>query len=261
MQINQCYHMPAEEFLRSAPSDCIDLTVTSPPYDNLRTYNGFSFDVQVIAHELYRVTTPGGVCVWVVADQTVDGSESGTSFRQALTFMQSGWKLYDTMIYRKINALPRAGKRYHQAFEYMFVFSKGMPCVTNIGKRERRNKQDTRTHRITTFSRNPDGAFRPPKLYITKEYVSKDNTWEYYTGGGNSTNDKIAFRHPAIFPEQLAADHIESWTNKGDTVLDIFAGSGTTLKMAGLLGRNYIGTEISSEYCSIIAERLQKYKS
>ncbi len=256
MTLNQCYNVPAEEFLRAAPSESVHLTVTSPPYDHLRKYNGFSFDVPVIAQELYRVTKPGGVCVWIVADQVIDGSETGTSFRQALTFMDAGWKLYDTMIYKKRNSLPRAGRRYHQVFEFMFVFSKGMPRTTNIAMCPRSTTADKRKNRTKKFSRNANGIHRINKNYVAKEMVKRSNIWEYYTGYGNSTKDKIAFQHPAIFPDQLAADHIESWSNPGDTVLDVFAGSGTTLKMAKLLGRNYIGTEISAEYCTLIEERL-----
>lgn len=255
MQLNTCYHSSAEEFLSLVPDDFIDLTVTSPPYDGLRTYNGFSFSVDTIVRELYRATKPGGVCVWIVADQSIQGSETGTSFRHALAFMGAGWNLHDTMIYRKLNPMPRAGRRYHQAFEYMFVFSKGAPKTVNVLTRPRRDN-DTRKTRKKKFSRLPDGTFRTG-VFVVREQVRRDNVWEYTTGGGHVTKDKIAYRHPAIFPEGLAADHITSWSNPGELVCDVFAGSGTTFKMAKLLSRQFVGSEISAEYCSLIEERLR----
>lgn len=255
MQIDTCYHLSAEEFLRLLPDESIDLTVTSPPYDALRLYNGFSFDVKKIIPELYRTTKTGGICVWVVGDQSIKGSETGTSFRHALTFIEVGWNLHDTMIYRKLNSAPKAGRRYHQVFEYMFVFSKGKPKAVHLLTRKRRDT-DKRTHRRKKFGRYPDGTFRINESTV-RQWIPRDNIWEYVVGGGNSTKDKIAFEHPAIFPEQLAEDHIRSWSNPGDVVCDVFAGSGTTFKMATLLGRHFIGSEISAEYCSLIKQRLQ----
>ena len=257
MEINKCYNERAEEFLKSAPDNFIDLTVTSPPYDDLRNYKGFSIDLELIIKELYRATKQGGVCVWVIADQVKNNSETGTSFRQALQFIEHGWKLHDTMIYKKLNPTPNAGNRYQQCFEYMFVFSKGKPKTTNIELRDRRNKcNDKRTFRRKKFSRDADGDFNTNDYHF-KERVPKENVWEYYVGGGNSTKDKIAFKHPAIFPEELAKDHILSWTNEGDLVADIMAGSGTTLKMARLNKRNYLGNEVSKEYCDIIDGRMK----
>lgn len=255
MEINKCYNQKAEDFLISLPDNFIDLTVTSPPYDDLRNYTGFKIDLDTIITELYKKTKKGGVCVWVVADQVKKNSETGTSFKQALKFIEKGWCLHDTMIYKKMNPTPNASTRYQQSFEYMFVFSKGKPKTTNIALRERRNKcNDKRTFRKKKFSRDVNGEFNTNDYHF-KEMVPKDNVWEYYVGGGNSSKDKIAFKHPAIFPEQLAADHILSWTNKGDLVADIMAGSGTTPKMAKLNNRNWIASEPSIEYCQIIAER------
>ena len=129
MKTNIIHTGSCAEIMRDFPADCIDLTVTSPPYDNLRTYGGAvnAFDFEPIAQELFRVTKPGGVVVWVVGDATVNGSETGTSFRQALRFMEIGFRLHDTMIYEKENYIPLTHNRYEQCFEYMFVFSKGTP--------------------------------------------------------------------------------------------------------------------------------------
>lgn len=242
--------------MKRMEDEVIDLTVTSPPYETLRNYNGYCFNFEETAKELYRVTKSGGVLVWVVSDQTVNKTESGESFRQALYFKGIGFNIHDTMIYGKLNPPPNAQKRYQQCFEYMFVFSKGSPKTANILLRDRRNLcNDKRTYRKKAFSRNKDGEFNQNDYYV-KEQVPRDNIWWYYVGGGNSTKDKIAYEHPAIFPEQLALDHIESWSNKFELVYDPFAGSGTTLKMAKQLDRNWIGSEISEEYCNIAKQRL-----
>lgn len=240
--------------------DCsIDLTVTSPPYDNLRNYDGYDFNFEGIADELYRVTKQGGVVVWVVGDATIKGSETGTSFRQALYFMKIGFNLHDTMIYHKDNPPPVGGhNRYYQAFEYMFVFSKGKPKTFNPLMKKRRNKwNDKRTTRYRGLTRNKDGEFVKKQIPI-KKIVKRNNLWTYMVGGGISTMDKEAYKHPAIFPEKLAEEHILSWSNEGDVVLDPMCGSGTTCKMAKVNGRNYIGIDISKEYCEITRKRVVK---
>ena len=264
IQQDNVYNMDCLEGMRQMQDESVDLTVTSPPYDGLRTYNGYCFDFENIAKELYRVTKQGGVVVWVVVDGTIDGGETGTSFRQALYFMQIGFRLHDTMIYQKHNPTPNTGngKRYQQSFEYMFVFSKGDPKTISLILEPRRNEcNDRRTQRIIRRQRNVDGEFEEPHLYIIKQEVPKSNIWNYKVGLYNTTSDKVAFKHPAIFPEALARDHIVSWSKEGDTVLDIFSGSGTTLKVARALGRHYIGFEISAEYCDIIRQRLEQTKS
>lgn len=242
--------------LKTLDTDSIDLTVTSPPYDNLRTYKGYSFDFETIAKELYRVTKQGGVVVWVVGDKTDKGSESGTSFKQALFFKESGFNLHDTMIYEKDSISFPETTRYYQIFEYMFIFSKGKPKSINL-LTDRKNKWADGKKRICGRERQSDGTLLGRrKGNILKPFGIRFNIWRYVTGKNKSTKDKIACEHPAIFPEQLAHDHIVSWSNKGDTVLDPFAGSGTTLKMAEQLGRNSIGIEIGKEYCPIIRERM-----
>lgn len=249
----------SKEELSALEDESIDLTVTSPPYDNLRSYKGYTFDFEGIATELYRVTKKGGVVVWVVNDATIKGSESGTSFKQALYFIEIGFNLHDTMIYAKKNPPPNAGVRYQQSFEYMFVFSKGKPKTSNILLRKRRNKTgDKRTYRKKAFSRDKDGNFNQNE-YFVKEFVPRENIWFYYVGGGNSTKDMEAFKHPAIFPEELAKDHILSWSKEGDVVLDPFMGSGTTGKMAILHKRDFIGIEISKEYADLAKDRISKY--
>ena len=255
MEINKIYNENCLETMAKMPDNFIDLTVTSPPYDGMRTYNGYSFPFEEIAKELFRITKNGGLVVWIVGDATVKGSESGTSFRQALHFKEIGFNLFDTMIYAKP---PRGAvgnnKTYWQAFEYMFILSKGKPKTINLIN-DRKNKEsrdgDNGTKRLE------NGDLLKVKRGGYSEYGRRTNIWEYGIGKGQSTKDNIAFEHPAIFPEQLANDHIISWSNEGDLVYDPFMGSGTTAKMSMLNNRNYIGSEISKEYCEIAEQRLK----
>ena len=245
--------MDCLEGLKLLDDNSIDLTVTSPPYDDLRKYNN-NFDFENIAKELYRVTKDGGVVVWVVADKTKNGSETGTSFKQALFFKDIGFNLHDTMIYMS-DKPPLTHNRYEQKFEYMFVFSKGKPKTFNPIMEECKYAGSDKKAR--TFRHTGDELQETHiKNKVNKEKI-KGNVWYFSTGYNKSTKDIIAFKHPAIFPEQLANDHIISWSNEGDTVLDIFSGSGTTAKMAKLNNRNYIGFEISKEYCEIAEERIK----
>jgi len=236
--------------------DSIDLTVTSPPYDNLRKYNGYHFDFEAIAAQLWRVTKPGGVVVWVVADATINGSETGTSFRQALYFMGLGFNLHDTMIFEA----PATGAKgsnlaYWQAYEFMFVFSKGKPLIVNrIADKPNARYGASQYKSIGGRSVNKYGR-KSGELVTVAEYGYRTNVWRYATG--NNGNDPG--EHPAPFPEALARDHIISWSNPGDVVLDPMCGSGTTGKQAVLLGRQFIGIDISAEYIEGIARpRIEK---
>ena len=234
--------------MRRMPDNFIDLTVTSPPYDNLRAYNGYSFDFESVSKELFRVTKNGGVVVWVVGDATIKGSETGTSFKQALHFKEIGFNLHDTMIYQKDNCPFPSNNRYYANFEYMFVFSKGSPSTFNPIS-DRVNKSFGR--KMSGTNRQKDGTTKPLKnkgLAIL-EYGVRFNCWLISEG-------KRTKEHPAVFPEKLANDHIISWSNEGDLVYDPFMGSGTTAKMAVLNKRNWIGSEISEEYCKIIERRI-----
>jgi site-specific DNA-methyltransferase (adenine-specific) len=243
------------EIMKSLPDASIDLTVTSPPYDNLRTYNGYSFDFEGIAKELYRVTKDGGVVVWVVGDATINGSETGTSFKQALYFKEIGFNLHDTMIYQKNNFANPSSNRYHQIFEFMFILSKGKPKSFNPIK-DRKNVCAGESNWGANKARQKDGSFKERPKKIVSEYGMRYNIWEFMTSKGFATKDNFAYSHPAIFPEKVAHDHIISWSNEGDTVLDCFLGSGTTGKMANQLNRKFIGIEISQEYLEIAKGRI-----
>lgn len=236
------------EVMKSMEDNIIDLTVTSPPYDDLRKYNGYSFDFDSVAEQLYRVTKKGGVVVWVVGDSTKNGSESGNSFRQALKFMEVGFKLHDTMIYEKnTSSFParRNGNRYTQIFEYMFVFSKGKPKTSNLIC-DKQNKWAGHTNWGKNTQRDKDNELKETSdIKPVPDFSPRNNIWKYTVGGGFATKDKIAHKHPAIFPEKLAEDHILTWSNEGDLIFDPFCGSGTTAKMSVINGREYLGIDIS----------------
>ncbi|MEA3222667.1 MAG: site-specific DNA-methyltransferase [Thermodesulfobacteriota bacterium] len=244
------------EVMKDIPSKSIDLTVTSPPYDNLRDYKGYNFDFEGLANELFRTTKDRGVVVWVVGDATINGSETGTSFRQALFFKEIGFNLHDTMIYA-CNKPPLTHKRYEQSFEYMFVFIKGNIKTFNpiLKKNEYVGQNSIRNGNWASGKDNSAMRQREEKKNV-KEYGIINNIWYYETGGNKTTKDKIAFEHPAIFPEKLVEDHIKSWSNEGDIVLDPFLGSGTTAKVAKKLKRKYIGIDISEEYCKLARLRV-----
>lgn len=257
MELNKVYCGDNLTLIKQLDDDCIDLTVTSPPYDNLRTYNGFTWDFEALAKELFRVTKVGGVVVWVVGDATINGSETGTSFRQALYFMDCGFNLHDTMIYYH-EKIPQEHNRYQQGFEYMFVFSKCAPRVFNpIKIRSKLSGSKKSKH----SERGKDGVV---KMDRTTQHVAEtktiQNVWKYNVGYMHNSKDIISYEHPATFPEKLAEDHIISWSNPGDIVLDPFMGSGTTAKMALKNERQFIGFEISQEYVDICNTRIKQWK-
>lgn len=255
MELNKIYTENCLDTMNRMPDNFIDLTVTSPPYDNLRTYNGYSFDFKSIAKELYRVTKKGGVVVWVVGDATINGSETGTSFRQALYFKEIGFNLHDTMIWEKqtFTATGSLKTRYAQVFEYMFVITKGKIKTFNAIK-DRPTKGIIKKHGTI---RQKDGTTRKQsslgKIYANKN-AQRFNIWKINTECSN--NNRF---HPAQFSEQIANDHIISWSNENDVVYDPFMGSGTTAKMSLVNNRKFIGSEISQEYVDIANERIKPY--
>lgn len=254
MEKNKIYCGNCVEILKDFPENSIDLTVTSPPYDLLRDYKGYSFPFEEIAQQLFRVTSERGMVIWIVGDQTVDGDESGTSFCQALYFKELGFKLHDTMIYEKHNFSNPSKTRYHQIFEYIFCLSKGTPRIFNPIK-DRKNIEFGKSNwgKNTVRLKNGDLKERPKR--IVAEYGMRRNIWKYVTGK-QSLDAKLSYKHPAPFPYELAFDMIISWSNPDSLVLDPMCGSGTVLKAAKDLSRNYIGIDISLEYCALSQERL-----
>ncbi len=262
MKFGTIYHENCIETLRRMDDDLIDMTITSPPYDDLRDYNGYVFPVADIAKSLYQKTKPGGVVIWVVGDRTLNGNETLSSFRQAITFQEAGFNVHDTMIYAKNNPIPSdCGKRYRQCFEYMFCFSKGQPATFNPITQMIKQEKAFKSFRITKVGRNDlaHDHVAPKERKIDNIFYYADSEIFYYNVGTSSSKDKVAFGHPAIFPERLVEDQIRTWTNEGDVVYDCFMGSGTTAKIAHQFGRRWIGSEISAEYVAIANERLAKY--
>ena len=244
--------------LETFPENCIDLTVTSPPYGNLRDYYNYTFDFKAIAFQLLRVTKLGGVVVWVVSDTTVKGSRTLTSFEHALYFKQIGFNVHDVMIYYKKNFSMPSKTRYHNIYELMIIFSKERPKTFNPIK-DRKNICAGQTRKGKNTKRQVDGSMKTlapndENKPVYNEFGMRHNIWVLKSAGQEKMCKSLD--HPAMFPEQLANDHILSWSNPGDTVLDPMCGSGTTCKMAKLNNRNYIGIDISEEYCDLSRRRV-----
>lgn len=262
MEFGRIYNENCVDTLVRMDEDVLDMTITSPPYDDLRDYNGYSLPIDRIAELLYLKTKPGGVVIWVVGDRTVDGSESLTSFSHAFAFRTAGFRVHDTMIYAKNNPIPSdCGKRYRQCFEYMFCFSKGQPATFNPITQKIKQEKAFKSFRITSVGRNDlaHDHVAPKERKLDNIFFYGDSEIFYYNVGTSSSKDKVAFGHPAIFPEQLVEDQIRTWTNEGDLVYDCFLGSGTTAKIAHALGRRWIGSEISADYVEIAEKRLRPY--
>jgi DNA modification methylase len=248
------------ELMKALEDNSIDLTVTSPPYDNLRTYNGniSQWNEQKwknIIQELFRVTKKGGVVVWVVGDATIKGSETGTSFKQALWAMDCGFNLHDTMIWKKQTFTDTGSLkvRYGNVFEYMFIFTKDK-CITFNAIKDKKNKTGKKSGTIRQRNGNLKPISSKGKPYA--EFGQRFNVWEINTEVSNTLRT-----HPAQFPEKLAEDHIISWSNENNIVLDPFMGSGTTGKMAIKNNRNFIGFELDQEYFKIAEARIDNAKS
>ena len=233
-----------------------DLILTSPPYDNLRDYGGHGFDFDRVANACVAALKPGGVIVWVVADATIDGSETGTSFRQALGFMERGLKLHDTMIYLKNGSGWKSYKKRHvNAFEYMFVLANGYPNTVNVIKDVIAKKPGKATAPSSAI-RESNGSIGGRQDKIVPAIIPRTNVWQYSHGKGSSAESPVAHKHPAIYPLQLAKDHMQTWTNPGDLVIDPMAGSGTTMRAAVDLGRRAVCMEIHEPYCDLIEQRM-----
>jgi len=247
-ELNKIYNENCLETMARMQDKVIDLTITSPPYDNLKDYKGYSFEFETITKELYRVTKEGGVIVWVVGDATIDGNETGTSFKQALYFKEIGFNLHDTMIWYKPNVFNFGSNAcYRQSFEYMFVFSKGKIKTVNLikdvpAKLKGQTVKGARKHANGNRDEVPD--------FIIGDNKKRDNVWFINVATRN-------YNHPAIFPEQLANDHILSWSNEYDLIYDPMMGSGTVAKMALFNRRKFLGSEISKEYCDEANKRIE----
>jgi DNA modification methylase len=255
LELNKVYQGDCLEVMKEIDDGSVDMVLTSPPYDNLRTYNdSLEWGERIwkpVIQELYRIVKNGGVVVWVVGDATIKGSETGTSFKQALYFKEVGFNLHDTMIYRKQNPMPIKAKRYSSAFEYMFVCGKGNISTFNPILVKSTYAGEKLYGKRTTWRK--DGTKNIGEKSEIANHKIPENIFTYLVGSfGTNKSD-----HPATFPEKLAHDHIISWSNEGDTILDPFAGSGTTGKVAKQLKRNFILIEKEPEYVEICRKRIE----
>lgn len=253
-QIN-LYNGDSAIIMKEFNENSIDMIITSPPYDDLRTYNGYSFDFKTIANETYRVLKNGGVMVWIVGDATTNGSETLTSFKQALYFKEIGFNVHDTMIYQKNNFSNPSKTRYHQIFEYMFILSKGKPKTFNPIIDRKNACPGSSTVGINT-TRKKDGTFGVNKKKVISEYGMRYNIWKGNTAGQENMGKHLP--HPAMFPLWLINDHIISWSNENDVILDPFMGSGTTGVVCKKLNRNFIGIELDTNYFEIAEDRINE---
>lgn len=243
--LNKLHNIECVKGMRELiPEQSIDLTITSPPYDDARGYKGFIYDFKSIAQELWRITKSGGVVVWNVNDMTVNGSRTGTSLEQCLYFKQIGFNIHDYMIYSKSGFRYPDNDRYYSCFEFLWILSKGKPKTIQLIT-DRKVKYDRSNGVNTTRAKSGDLVTRE-NYTDSKEYGVRYSIFQYNTVTGQNW-DEASF-HPAVFPLPLAVDQIVSWSRRGDTVLDCHSGSGTTLKAAKKLGRNFVGFEISTEY-------------
>lgn len=253
-ELDRFYIGDSVELLQKWPGDFVDLTVTSPPYDNLRHYKGYRFDAGAMLSAIYRATRPGGVCVWIVGEK-INNGRSLSSFRHAFIGQECGFTVHDVMIYQKKNTPFMRANAYTNCYELMIVFSTGKPGTFNPLKAPTvRNGWEK-----AVFGKGPDAVNRKRPVKLKKE-KTRTNIWQYAVGLGGSTADRVAFGHPAIFPEKLAEDHILSWSNPEDVVMDPMCGSGTSCKMADIHRRKWIGMDISGEYIEIAKERMQLLK-
>jgi len=258
MELNKILKGDCLELMENIEDKSIDMIITSPPYDDIKNYNynlNWNFGIfKLISNEMNRVLKDGGVIIWVVNDKTQNGSESLSSFKQVIFFNELGLKLYDTMIYKKLNYTPLTHRRYEQEFEYMFCLSKGIPKTFNPIKIKCKYGGTKSRGSPSFYKSNNDNLTKINKYIINNEKI-KGNIFEYNTG--SLTNIKL--NHPAVFPLELVNDQIISWSNENDIILDCFAGSGTTAIACINTNRNYILMEKEEKYIDIINDRIKNH--
>lgn len=254
---DDCYKILKENILNNS----IDLVVTSPPYNDLRKYEGIidtwnEEKFKSIVDELYRVLKNGGVVVWVVNDKVEKGSKTLTSFKQALYFQEVGFNVNDVMLWKKLNPMPVVKQpRYNPCFEYMFVFSKGKPKTFNPIMRPCKNAELHYTSTVKNMG--GENGRRKIDYHVNNETIDY-NIWDIAVAKNKDTImiDGKEIRHPAVFPYEIPYRHILSWSNENDTVLDPFMGSGTTGVACKNTNRNFIGIEMNTNYFKLAQHKL-----
>lgn len=256
---NQVINTDNRKGLKSLPDDSIPLTVTSPPWDDVRIYGDGTLTpwnanvFREVADQLWRVTAQGGVVCWHVGEQIQNGSESGTSSEQRLYFRDLGFRLWQTLIVETMAGHTHK-HRYGGAIQYIFVLTKGKPKTVNL-LRDRPNKHAGNVHGF--FKRDAHGKIHSQTQVVVAEYGVRGPVWKYFP---RKAKDEEARQHPAPMDETISRDLIRSFSEPGNLVLDPFAGSGTTLKWAMTFGRYYLGFEAVEEYFQLAKRRLERYR-
>lgn len=247
----------AVEVLKTLPDESVDLVVTSPPYDELRVYNGFSLDLHAVGVELYRVMKDGGIVAMVIQDSTKDFGKSLTSFRTIVDWCDNiGFKLFETCIYHKNGTEGAWWKsRFRVDHEYMPIFLKGRkPQYFNKEPLKIPSKHGGKVM-SGSGNRKTDGTTTAVVRREINPMKCRGTVWDYLMAGDKNP---LKRRHPAVFPDKIPFDFIKCFCPEGGVVLDPFVGSGSTAVMAKVLERKYIGIDISREYCDLAEERLEK---
>jgi site-specific DNA-methyltransferase (adenine-specific) len=257
LPLNKIICGDAVEELKKIPNNSIDILVTSPPYDGIRKYNGFNYDLHATGKEIYRVLKDGGVAIMVIQDQTKNFGKTLTSFRTIVDWVDNiGFKLFETVIYRKYGAEGAWwNKRFRVDHEYMPIFLKGeRPQYFNKDPLKIPSKHGGKT--MTGGGTRLTNGIRIPTRAITINPMKCRGTiWEYMTAGDGT---RLKHKHPATFPDKLPYDFIQCFCPPNGVVLDPFIGSGTTALAAIELDRNYIGIDISKEYCDLARRRIKE---
>ena len=255
--INSIICGDSAEVLKNFPDNSIDMVVTSPPYDGLRDYNGFSLDLHKIGKEIYRVLKDGGIAVMVIQDATKDFAKSLTSFRTIVDWCDNvGFRLFETVIYHK-NGTEGAWwkQRFRVDHEYMPIFMKGKkPQYFNKEPLKIPSKHGGKVM-SGSGNRRTDGTLSETVRRPINTMKCRGTVWDYLMAGDKNP---LKRKHPAVFPDKIPYDCIQCFCPEGGLVLDPFIGCGSTAVMAKVLGRNYIGIDISREYCDLAEERIEK---
>jgi site-specific DNA-methyltransferase (adenine-specific) len=260
LSLNRIYCTDCVEGMKQIPGSSIDLVVTSPPYDSIRNYNGFTFDLHATGQGIHRVLRDGGIAAMVLQDQTSNFGKSLTSFRTVLDWCDNiGFKLFECVIYRKYG--PEGAwwrNRFRVDHEYMPIFLKGNR--PNYFDKEPLKIPSKHGGKVMTGSgsRRTDGKTNHAVTRMINPTKCRGTVWDYLMAGDK---DPIKRKHPAPFPDQIPKDFIGCFCPPGGIVLDPFMGCGSTAMAALALGRRFIGFEISPEYCSLAEERMKTFTS
>lgn len=255
--VDKVHCMECVEGMEMLPDDCVDLVVTSPPYDAVRKYNGFAFDLHQTGAQIHRVLKDGGIAAMVIQDQTKDFGKSLTSFRTIIDWCDSfGFKLFECVIYRKNGSEGAWWKhRFRVDHEYIPLFLKGdRPAYFDKQPLRVPSKHGGKVM-SGSGNRRTDGATNGTVRREINATKCRGTIWNYLMAGDKNP---LKRKHPAVFPDAIPSDLIQCFCPPGGIVLDPFIGSGSTAVQALKHERHFIGFDISQEYCDLCNQRLEK---